>query len=164
VVGGGHRGRARGVRYLAARGVAAPARAARGRVRDRPPRGGAAAVRRQRRAAARCGRLARHVPRVLDPAPGRPCHRDSARPPATPAARRGEQPRIAAAHEISSVGRRTGSRTLAAGEARTLTIARVYDTGPEDLWDACTNPERITRWFLPISGDLREGGHYALEG
>jgi uncharacterized protein YndB with AHSA1/START domain len=71
---------------------------------------------------------------------------------------------IDVAHEISSVERRLGSRTLAAGEARTLTISRVYDTPPEDVWDACTNPERISRWFLPISGDLREGGHYSLEG
>src|SRR3954467_13331496 len=66
--------------------------------------------------------------------------------------------------EISSVDRRIGSRTLEAGETRTLTIARVYDTGVEDLWDACTNPERIPRWFLPISGDLEVGGRYALEG
>jgi uncharacterized protein YndB with AHSA1/START domain len=67
-------------------------------------------------------------------------------------------------HQISSIERRVGGRTLEAGEARTVTISRVYDTPPEDLWDACTNPERISRWFLPISGDLRPGGRYALEG
>jgi uncharacterized protein YndB with AHSA1/START domain len=67
-------------------------------------------------------------------------------------------------HEISGVDRRIGSRTLEAGTARSLTISRVYDTPLEDLWDACTNPERIPRWFLPISGDLRPGGHYELEG
>jgi uncharacterized protein YndB with AHSA1/START domain len=67
-------------------------------------------------------------------------------------------------HDVNSVERRIGSRTLEAGEARTLTIARVYDTGIEDLWDACTNPERIPRWFLPVSGDFEVGGRYALEG
>jgi uncharacterized protein YndB with AHSA1/START domain len=67
-------------------------------------------------------------------------------------------------HEISSVDRRVGDRTIEAGEARTVTISRVYDTSLDDLWDACTNGERITRWFLPISGDLREGGRYAFEG
>jgi uncharacterized protein YndB with AHSA1/START domain len=67
-------------------------------------------------------------------------------------------------HQISSSDRQIGRRTLEAGEARTLTISRVYDTPPEDLWDACTNPERIPRWFLPISGDLRPGGRYELEG
>ena len=67
-------------------------------------------------------------------------------------------------HDINSVERRIGSRKLEAGEARTLTIARVYDTGIEDLWDACTNPERIPRWFLPVSGDFEVGGRYSLEG
>jgi uncharacterized protein YndB with AHSA1/START domain len=67
-------------------------------------------------------------------------------------------------HEISSVDRQVGSRTLEAGEARTVTVARVYDTPPEDLWDACTNRERISRWFLPISGDLRPGGRFEFEG
>jgi uncharacterized protein YndB with AHSA1/START domain len=67
-------------------------------------------------------------------------------------------------HEISGVDRRIGSRTLEAGTARTLTISRVYDAPLEDLWDACTNPERIPRWFLPVSGDLRPGGRYELEG
>lgn len=43
-------------------------------------------------------------------------------------------------------------------------MSRVYPTAVDDLWDALTNPERIPRWFLPVSGDLREGGHYALEG
>jgi uncharacterized protein YndB with AHSA1/START domain len=42
--------------------------------------------------------------------------------------------------------------------------ARTYDTSIDDLWDALTDPERIPRWFLPVSGDLHEGGHYQLEG
>jgi uncharacterized protein YndB with AHSA1/START domain len=67
-------------------------------------------------------------------------------------------------HQINSVDRTVGRRTLAAGEARTVTVSRVYDTPPDDLWDACTNPERISRWFLPISGDLEPGGRYAFEG
>src|SRR3954463_14290656 len=67
-------------------------------------------------------------------------------------------------HEISSVDRRVGTRTLEAGEARTVTVSRVYDTPRDDLWDACTDPERISRWFLPVSGDLRLGGRYAFAG
>jgi uncharacterized protein YndB with AHSA1/START domain len=66
--------------------------------------------------------------------------------------------------QINSVDREVGRRTLEAGEARTLTISRVYDTPPEDLWDACTNPERLPRWFLPVSGDLRPGGRFEIEG
>ena len=67
-------------------------------------------------------------------------------------------------HQINEVRREVGARTLEAGEARTTTITRVYDAGIEDVWDACTNPERIPRWFLPVSGELRLGGRYQLEG
>jgi uncharacterized protein YndB with AHSA1/START domain len=66
--------------------------------------------------------------------------------------------------QISSGDREVGGRTLEAGEARTVTVSRVYDTPPEDLWDACTNPERISRWFLPLSGDLQPGGRYEFQG
>ena len=71
---------------------------------------------------------------------------------------------IDVAHHISQTRREVGSRFLEAGEARVSTITRVYDTDPADLWDACTNPERIPRWFLPVSGDLGVGGRYQLEG
>src|SRR5215472_14598714 len=67
-------------------------------------------------------------------------------------------------HEISAVQRQIGTRTLEAGEARTLSVTRTYNAAVDDVWDACTSPERIPRWFLPISGDLREGGRYQLEG
>jgi uncharacterized protein YndB with AHSA1/START domain len=66
--------------------------------------------------------------------------------------------------QINRAERRVGTRTLAAGEARTVTISRVYDTTVDDLWDACTSPERIPRWFLPVEGDLRLGGRYAFQG
>ncbi|EME60381.1 SRPBCC family protein [Amycolatopsis decaplanina] len=66
--------------------------------------------------------------------------------------------------QINSVQRRLGKRVVEAGEAVTATVSQVYDTGLDDLWDACTNPDRIPRWFLPVSGDLRVGGKYQLEG
>jgi uncharacterized protein YndB with AHSA1/START domain len=67
-------------------------------------------------------------------------------------------------HQISAVDRRVGTRVLAAGEARTVEVSQVYDATVDEMWDACTNAERIPRWFLPVSGDLKEGGHYKLEG
>jgi len=48
--------------------------------------------------------------------------------------------------------------------ARRVVMTRSYPTGVEDLWDALTNPERIPRWFLPVTGELRLGGSYQLEG
>lgn len=66
--------------------------------------------------------------------------------------------------QISAVDRQVGSRTLAAGEARVVTIAQTYRAALDDVWDACTNAVRIPRWFLPVSGDLRLGGRFQLEG
>jgi uncharacterized protein YndB with AHSA1/START domain len=45
-----------------------------------------------------------------------------------------------------------------------VTVARSYPTTPADLWEAITDPERTKRWFLPLSGDLRVGGQFQLEG
>jgi uncharacterized protein YndB with AHSA1/START domain len=67
-------------------------------------------------------------------------------------------------HQINAVRRTVGSRVLEAGEARVVTISQTYNATVEDVWDACTNAERIPRWFLPVSGDLRLGGRYQLEG
>jgi uncharacterized protein YndB with AHSA1/START domain len=66
--------------------------------------------------------------------------------------------------QTNAITRRVGSGTFRAGEARTVTIGRSYDAPVADVWDACTNPERIPRWFLPVSGDLREGGRYQVQG
>jgi uncharacterized protein YndB with AHSA1/START domain len=49
-------------------------------------------------------------------------------------------------------------------QVRAVVASRIYDTDINDCWDALTNAERIPRWFLPISGDLRQGGNYKLEG
>lgn len=43
-------------------------------------------------------------------------------------------------------------------------IARVYSTSVDDLWDAVTNSDRLPRWFAPVTGDLRLGGHYQVQG
>ena len=40
---------------------------------------------------------------------------------------------------------------------------RRYPTSAEDLWAAVTDPERLARWFMPVSGDLREGGEYTVD-
>ncbi len=67
-------------------------------------------------------------------------------------------------HQINAVERIVGERVLAAGTARVVTMRQSYAATPEELWDACTSAERIARWFLPVSGDLRVGGRYQLEG
>ena len=48
--------------------------------------------------------------------------------------------------------------------AKAVIASRVYDTTAADLWDALTRAERIKRWFAPVSGDLKLGGRYQVEG
>ena len=71
---------------------------------------------------------------------------------------------IEVTHQISAVRRQLGTRVLEAGIARVLTISQSYATTPDDLWNACTDAERIERWFMPVSGDLSEGGRFHIEG
>ncbi|MDC3959989.1 SRPBCC family protein [Polyangium jinanense] len=66
--------------------------------------------------------------------------------------------------ELYAVHRETGPKAMLAGEGRTVKLRRSYDAEIEDVWDAITNPERIRRWFLPLEGELRLGGHYQLKG
>src|SRR5690349_5270843 len=65
---------------------------------------------------------------------------------------------------IQAAQRAVGTGTLAAGEGRAVRLTRTYDAPVEDVWDAITSPERLTRWFMPVSGDYRIGGRFQLEG
>jgi uncharacterized protein YndB with AHSA1/START domain len=64
--------------------------------------------------------------------------------------------------EINAIRREV--RAGSPGACRAVALRRRYGAAIEDVWDACTSPERISRWFLPVSGDLRPGGRYQLEG
>jgi len=55
-------------------------------------------------------------------------------------------------------GERDGTPTKIAVARRT------YRADPVDVWDALTDAERLPRWFAPVSGDLRQGGRYQVEG
>jgi uncharacterized protein YndB with AHSA1/START domain len=65
---------------------------------------------------------------------------------------------------IGAVTREVSAREKDGAPARVLVATRTYNTSIEDLWDALTSAERIPRWFLPISGDLKLGGRFQLEG
>ena len=65
---------------------------------------------------------------------------------------------------IGAVAREVGSREHEGRPARVVVATRTYDTAREDVWDAITNPERIPRWFLPVTGDFKLGGRYQLQG
>ncbi len=66
--------------------------------------------------------------------------------------------------EIEAVQREVGEGRLPSGEAKVVRLRRTYDAPIDDVWNALTTPERISRWFLPVSGDFRIGGRYQFEG
>ena len=41
-------------------------------------------------------------------------------------------------------------------------VEDLYDTGIDDLWQACTSPDRLARWIARVEGDLRVGGTVEL--
>lgn len=65
---------------------------------------------------------------------------------------------------LAAVARSVSSPEHDGRPTRAVTLSRSYPTTIEDLWDAVTNPQRIPRWFTPVSGDLETGGRYQLEG
>jgi len=65
-------------------------------------------------------------------------------------------------NQLAAIYREVGDRD--GGEAVGVLLRRSYDAAIEDVWDAVTDPDRIRRWFLPLSGDLRVGGNFQLEG
>jgi uncharacterized protein YndB with AHSA1/START domain len=66
--------------------------------------------------------------------------------------------------ELAAVRRAMGTGSVPAGEAYTIELRRRYDAEIDDVWGAITNPERLQRWFKPVTGDLRLGGQFALDG
>lgn len=69
------------------------------------------------------------------------------------------------ATQIGAIDRTVSRRTEDDGSETVSVLARrTYRSDPADLWDALTNPERIPRWFLPVSGQFHEGGSFQLEG
>ncbi len=66
--------------------------------------------------------------------------------------------------ELAAARRKMGTATLPAGEAYTMELRRRYDAHLDDVWDAITSPERLSRWMKPVTGDLRLGGAFELAG
>jgi uncharacterized protein YndB with AHSA1/START domain len=66
--------------------------------------------------------------------------------------------------QLSDTHRQVADGRVAGSEGRAVLLRRRYEAPAEDVWDACTSRERIGRWFLPVTGDLRLGGRFQLEG
>jgi uncharacterized protein YndB with AHSA1/START domain len=60
--------------------------------------------------------------------------------------------------------RELGRRDIALGPARSVVIRQRYAAPIDAVWQACTAPDRLNRWFIEPKGDLREGGTFSLYG
>lgn len=68
------------------------------------------------------------------------------------------------AAQLGAVDRGIRTETRNGVESYVQTLEQTYPSPIDDVWDAVTTADRIARWFLPVSGDLRLGGRYQLEG
>jgi uncharacterized protein YndB with AHSA1/START domain len=68
------------------------------------------------------------------------------------------------ASQLKAIHRAVGKQPIDGGEGIGVLLRRSYNASIEDVWDALTDPDRIKRWFFPVSGDLRVGGSFQLEG
>jgi uncharacterized protein YndB with AHSA1/START domain len=66
--------------------------------------------------------------------------------------------------QIDAIERDVARRQGRAGEEVAVLISRTYDSAITDVWEALTDPDRVKRWFMPLSSDLRPGGTFQLEG
>ena len=65
---------------------------------------------------------------------------------------------------IGAEFREVADRVRDGKPVKSVIAARTYDTTVEDLWDALTDPQRIPRWFAPVTGELKQGGRYQVQG
>lgn len=68
------------------------------------------------------------------------------------------------AQEIGAIGRKVAQQATASGATVVVTVSRRLAAPVSDVWSALTEPDHVRRWFLPLTGDLRAGGTYQLEG
>ena len=66
--------------------------------------------------------------------------------------------------QLGAVDRAVSTEEVAGVPSRVQTLVQTYPSPIDDVWSAVTSADRIGRWFLPVSGDLRLGGRYQLEG
>jgi len=68
------------------------------------------------------------------------------------------------AAQLGAVDRGIATKDVDGVPSYVQTLTQTYPSPIDDVWEAVTSAERIERWFTPVSGDLRLGGSYQLEG
>ncbi|GAA1861996.1 SRPBCC domain-containing protein [Asanoa iriomotensis] len=69
------------------------------------------------------------------------------------------------ANHLKAIHREVGTGPAeGGGEEVRVVLRRTYAAPVADVWDAITDPDRVKRWFFPLTGDLKPGGTFQLEG
>lgn len=68
------------------------------------------------------------------------------------------------ASQIDAVTRELRTTEADGAPARIQSLAQPFPVGLDEAWEAMSTAQRISRWFLPVAGDLRQGGNYELTG
>ena len=66
--------------------------------------------------------------------------------------------------QLSAAARSVASLERDGQSARAVILSRSFETAADDLWEAVTSRDRIPRWAMPVTGDLKLGGRFQLQG
>lgn len=66
--------------------------------------------------------------------------------------------------QLMAVAREVVSEEIDGYPSRVQTLAQLLHTSVDTLWEVLTDPARIAVWFAPVTGDLRVGGRFQIEG
>lgn len=71
---------------------------------------------------------------------------------------------LGALEQVGLVARELSRGEREGAPTKVVVARRSYGAPPHDVWEALTDAERLPRWFAPVTGDLREGGRYQVQG
>lgn len=65
---------------------------------------------------------------------------------------------------VTAIERDVFGRTIGDQAEIGLRARIAYGASHQEVWSALTEPDRLRRWFPPVSGELRQGGAFQSEG
>lgn len=68
------------------------------------------------------------------------------------------------AEHVDAIDRLVAQQSTGDGPTVVVSLSRRYPAEMTQVWAALTEPDRVRRWFLVLTGDLRPGGTFQLEG
>lgn len=71
---------------------------------------------------------------------------------------------IDAKFELNAVRRQVELVSREDNPGATVSLSRRLAKPVSNIWRKITDPDQLSHWFLPISGQLEPGGHYSLKG